>query len=144
MELFLNLCWLSLLLPAFLLWWQRALSPARNRHTKHSSVPPLVFLCVLGCALVLLFPVISASDDLHAMRTEMEESSPCKRSVCHAAGEKSTIGHNRCQNLSAVAALFVAPALADTRQDFARVSLSLPAAPPILRADRAPPASRLG
>jgi hypothetical protein len=73
MELFLNLCWLSLLVPAFLLWRQRTSSAASHR--------PLVLVCVLGCALVLLFPVISATDDLHAMRPEMEES---ERSFRHA------------------------------------------------------------
>jgi len=70
MELFLNLCWLSLLLPAWLLWRQRAASAASDRLAVH----PLVFLGALGCAFILLFPVISASDDLHAMRPEMEES----------------------------------------------------------------------
>jgi hypothetical protein len=68
MELFLNLCWLSLLLPAWLLW--------RSRPSAKSSPQvglPIFFLSVLA-ALVLLFPVISASDDLHAMRPEMEES----------------------------------------------------------------------
>jgi len=77
MELFLNLCWLSLLLPAYLLWQRRTSlivsdSPAGR---------PLVFACALGCALILLFPVISASDDLHAMRPEMEES---ERALRHA------------------------------------------------------------
>jgi hypothetical protein len=66
MELFLNLCWLSLLVPGFVLWRRRTVSPP-SRH-------PLIFVCVLGCALILLFPVISVTDDLHAMRPEMEES----------------------------------------------------------------------
>jgi len=51
-----------------------------------------VFLSALGCALVLLFPVISATDDMHAMRAEMEESSPGKRGICQAAGEKACAG----------------------------------------------------
>lgn len=38
--------------------------------------------------LVILFPVISASDDLLAMRTEMEETPASKRSVCQKSGEK--------------------------------------------------------
>jgi hypothetical protein len=66
MELFLNLCWLSLLVPGVLLWRQRRVSTA--------ACGSLAFICVLGCALILLFPVISATDDLHAMRPEMEES----------------------------------------------------------------------
>src|SRR5580658_5986837 len=80
MELFLNLCWLSLLLPACVLWRRRASSGRSAR----SATPPLVFLCTLGCVFVLLFPVISASDDLHAMRPEMEES------------ERAFRGANRC------------------------------------------------
>jgi hypothetical protein len=84
MELVLNLCWLSLLLPAYLLWRQRtssngSISPARK------PVASLVFACVIGCALVLLFPVISASDDLHAMRPEMEESERAFRHTSHCA-----------------------------------------------------------
>src|SRR5260370_14217711 len=67
MELFLNLCWLSLLLPAYLLWRQRISSD-------RPAASPLIFLCALGCALILLFPVISATDDLHVVRPEMEES----------------------------------------------------------------------
>jgi hypothetical protein len=73
MELFLNLCWLSLLAPGYLLWRQRS-SLDRQFRT------PL-FLCALGCAFVLLFPVISASDDLHAMRPEIEESERAFRSA---------------------------------------------------------------
>ncbi len=71
MEMFLNLCWLLLVVPA-LLTWRRQERSSRGRG--HAS---LLRLGALGCALVLLFPVISASDDLHAVRQEMEESS-CK------------------------------------------------------------------
>ena len=67
MELFLNLCWLALLLPAFLLWQRRAPS---DRSTHRS----LLFACTLACLLVLLFPFISASDDLHAAGQAIEES----------------------------------------------------------------------
>jgi len=74
MELFLNLCWLSLLLPAWLLWRRRASSTGLGSPAGSPAARPLVFLCTLGCAFVLLFPVISATDDLHAMRPEMEES----------------------------------------------------------------------
>ena len=63
MELLLNLCWILLTAPAFYLFARR--QPRSN---------PLQCLATLGCLLVLLFPVISASDDLCAMRQEMEES----------------------------------------------------------------------
>src|SRR5208283_4037128 len=75
MELFLNLCWVSLLLPAYFLWRQRTSSTSPDGRVKSAASDTLIFLCALGCAFVLLFPVISATDDLHAMRAEMEESS---------------------------------------------------------------------
>jgi hypothetical protein len=90
MELFLNLCWLSLLLPAFLLWRQGVGSGGRARGSASRS---LVFVCVLGCALILLFPVISASDDLHAMRPEMEESESACRSATRCAGIPHALTH---------------------------------------------------
>jgi hypothetical protein len=76
MELFLNLCWLTLALPAYLLWRQRV-------STNPWSQASLVIICTLGCALVLLFPVVSASDDLHAVAQAMEES---KRGMHHDGG----------------------------------------------------------
>jgi len=90
MELFLNLCWLSLLLPAYLLW-------RRRTSTIVSDSPagrPLIFVCALGCALILLFPVISASDDLHAMRPEMEESERAFRHAGHCARTVHALTHS--------------------------------------------------
>jgi hypothetical protein len=81
MELFLNLCWLSLLLPAWLLWRQRNSSTGSDC----PAARPLVFVCALGCALILLFPVISATDDLHPMRSEMEESKRAFRNANRCA-----------------------------------------------------------
>jgi hypothetical protein len=67
-ELLLNILWLLLVGPGIYLW-------VRRRRTK----PSFQFCIALACLLFLLFPVISASDDLHAMRSEMEESSPGKQ-----------------------------------------------------------------
>lgn len=76
MELLLNLIWLLLAMPALWLWhYSRT---ARERRTG-----PLHSLFALGCLLVVLFPVISATDDMQAMRAEVEESSS-KKSVCQA------------------------------------------------------------
>jgi hypothetical protein len=145
MELFLNLCWLSLLLPAYLLWRQRTPSTSPDGRAKRPGVSPLVFLCVLGSVLVLLFPVISASDDLHALRTEMEEFSPCKRSVCQAPAEKVSIWHSPWQNLPAVVAITASLGLTgEGRHKLFIVSRSVPAAPSILRATRGPPCSHVG
>jgi hypothetical protein len=85
MELLLNLLWLTLALPA--LWmWRRESVFAQGHRRRFDGVRPFV---ILGCVLMLLFPVVSATDDLHAMRQEMEESSPSKRMVKQIAGEKS-------------------------------------------------------
>ncbi|MGA2003387.1 MAG: hypothetical protein ABSG70_08395 [Terriglobales bacterium] len=81
MELFLNLCWLALLLPAYALWQRRTSSDRSQRGS-------LIFVSTLGCVLVLLFPVISASDDLHAISQAMEESKPSVRGD-HCTGAHS-------------------------------------------------------
>jgi hypothetical protein len=73
MELLLNLCWLSLALPAYWLWRR-----GQTRTVKSGRFPHLGYVLVLGCMLMLLFPVVSATDDLHAMRPEVEESKPSK------------------------------------------------------------------
>jgi len=83
MEICLNLCWLLLVVPALLTWRRQA----RSSHGRgHAS---LLRLGALGCALVLLFPVISASDDLHALRQEMEESSSKLKAGASAKGSHS-------------------------------------------------------
>jgi len=86
MELFLNLCWLGLLLPAFLLWQWRTPS----HRSRHGS---LIFVCTLGCVLVLLFPVISASDDLHSISQAMEESKHSFRHCGHCADGHHLVAH---------------------------------------------------
>jgi len=145
MELFLNLCWLSLVVPAYLLWRQRTSSTSLGSRAKNPATSPLVFLCVLGCALVLLFPVISASDDLHAMRAEMEESSPGKRGVGQLTVEKASVWHSPWQNLPAVVAATAALGLiSEGRLEPVTVTATLPISPSILRVGRAPPYSLLG
>jgi hypothetical protein len=87
MELLLNILWLMLALPAIWLWRR---DPAYARSSRR-----LGYLCplvLLGCILVLLFPVVSATDDLHAMRQEMEESSPSRRAVKPTGSDKSQSG----------------------------------------------------
>ncbi len=72
MELLLNLLWLMLVVPGFLVWRRKQRSVGdRGPHC----------ILVLGCVLALLFPVVSATDDLHPICGEMEESSPSKRTV---------------------------------------------------------------
>src|SRR5579872_4044984 len=84
MELLLNLLWLTLALPAMWMWRHRSVSAKDCRCL--DRIRPIV---LFGCVLVLLFPVVSATDDLHAMRQEIEESSPSKRMVKQAVVDKS-------------------------------------------------------
>jgi hypothetical protein len=84
MEIALNVVWLLLVLPA--VWLYQRQEPRRaNQGTRFARLGPLL---ILGCVLVLLFPVISATDDLHAMRFEMEEPGP-QRWVKQLAGDRS-------------------------------------------------------
>ena len=82
MEVLLNLAWILLVLPACWLWRRSAASRQRR------GVSSLQCLLALASILVLLFPVISASDDLHAMRAEMEDSSISKRAVRQAGSDR--------------------------------------------------------
>lgn len=76
MELFLNLLWLMLALPAVVIWRHDVRSArASGRLCRSRS------FVLLSCLLALLFPIVSATDDLHPTRAEIEESSPSKRVV---------------------------------------------------------------
>jgi hypothetical protein len=85
MELLLNLVWLTLALPAIWLW--------RREASRRGSRPFDSWRClvVLSSVLLLLFPVVSATDDLHAMRPEIEESSLSKRMLRSATGHKAQV-----------------------------------------------------
>lgn len=76
MELLLNILWLMLAVPGVWLWQRDPTSAAHKRWLGRFG--PLL---LLACVLALLFPVVSATDDLRAMRSEMEEPGPCKRTV---------------------------------------------------------------
>jgi HAMP domain-containing protein len=69
------LCWLLLLGPGAYLWLRQ----------RRRAKPIFQFSIALACLLFLLFPVISATDDLHAFRQEMEESSPTKKALKQVA-----------------------------------------------------------
>jgi len=130
MELFLNLCWLSLLLPGYLLWRQRTSSD-------RPAAPPLVFLCALGCALILLFPVISATDDLHVVRPEMEESERGFRRAGNGACTPHALAHS---------SRLILPSFTSLTSEFEQIGTVLPFTPQLIRifsvsasAGRAPP-----
>jgi hypothetical protein len=131
MELFLNLFWLSLLVPAFLLWRQRTSSDVSRR--------PVVLVCVLGCVLLLLFPVISATDDLHPMRPEMKES---ERAFRQASNNTRTL------HVSARAAHPILPGSVSVTIAFEQLASVIPLLPRTLRtfaasarSGRAPPSA---
>jgi len=136
MELLLNLAWLLMALPAYWLWRRSADARTMRR------VGSLQCLLALGCALVVLFPVISATDDLRAMRAELEESPASKRSIRQASNDKTGIG--KWQSPAIVAGETVSFALNDDGwRQACRPDLFTPVAPAIERVGRAPPVSFL-
>jgi len=77
MELLLNLIWITLA-PLAVFGFLRG----RARSGQLARVPCHKSLVALLCAVVLLFPVVSASDDLHPTQAVVEESSKrLKRAV---------------------------------------------------------------
>jgi len=83
MELLLNLAWLLLALPAYWLWHDARSAPPGRKFNS------LQCLLTLGCLLVILFPVISATDDVCALQTETEESPACKRTIRQISSDKT-------------------------------------------------------
>jgi hypothetical protein len=136
MELLLNLAWILLAVPAYWLW-------RRDAGARRVSGPQC--LLALGCALVLLFPVISATDDLHAMRAEIEDAAISKRAVRQAGGEKASGWVNRVQGTPLIVASGSwLPALEVRPFQHCVVNVALISRPCVLHAGRAPPISLLG
>lgn len=134
MELLLNLAWVLLALPAYWLWRHREGAPTARRFNS------LQCLLALGCTLVILFPVISATDDLHAMRAEMEESPASKRSVAHRTSDKPSA--SKVQSQPSLAATSTSILADDVGGRVLSPSLtSVPALSVIAATGRAPPAS---
>ena len=135
MELLLNLAWLFLAVPAFWLWQGSRTSSLVRK------VTALQCVLALGCMLVILFPVVSATDDLRAMRNEMEESPASKRTIRLASNDKALAW--RWQNPPALAATAKSMAIGrQSWQPLPTLLLSAPAVPAIEQASRAPPGSR--
>jgi len=70
MERLLNLQWLSLVLGTLFALVQR-----RRRFTQWAAPPFCASLIALACAMVLLFPIVSASYDLHPAQAVVEDAS---------------------------------------------------------------------
>jgi hypothetical protein len=134
MELLLNLAWLFLALPAWWLWHDSRTAPAARKISSFHC------LLTISCMLVILFPVVSATDDLRVMRTEMEESPVSKRSVCQSSGDKPYTPKWQSQPALASALVFFVP----PDRSWLRLPvsfLSLSTTPAVERASRAPPRS---
>jgi hypothetical protein len=139
MELLLNLAWVLLALPAYWLWRRDAGSRLARRVSSWQC------LLALGCVLVLLFPVISASDDLHVMRAEMEDSAISKRTVRQAGSDKNSAWVNRLQTPPAAATSAVRLVAPEVGLLEVFVACLPPlAGPGVFHAGRAPPFSLLG
>ncbi len=137
MELLLNLAWLLLALPAFWLWRDSRSAPRGPKFTA------LQCLLALGCMLVVLFPIVSATDDLRAMRNEMEESPASKRTIRQANHDKGLAW--KWQNPPALAAIAASFLVSDQgRHPLPLPGLSVFSAPAVSRPGRAPPLSFLG
>jgi hypothetical protein len=137
MELLLNLAWLLLALPAYWLWHDSRIVPAARKFTA------LQCLLALGCMLVVLFPVVSATDDLRAMRAEMEESPTNKRSIGQSGSQNPSAPRSQAQ--PALAAASRTSVLHEQGWHLvAATILSTPVSPAVFRSGRAPPHFLLG
>jgi hypothetical protein len=76
MELLLNLLWLLLALGTLGIFWR---APIHSRK-QHGTTRSLFFIAA-GIISALLFPTVSATDDMGALRAVMEEANPAKRVV---------------------------------------------------------------
>jgi hypothetical protein len=86
MELLLNLVWLTLALPALLL-----LVRARRFAKDSGQVSCTDAFVIVVCLLVLLFPVVSATDDLLVFGLEVEECNVSKKLVQQSPGPKAPV-----------------------------------------------------
>jgi len=75
MELFLNVVWAALVIGVFVAY------AARSRYARQTRVLRTQHLLALACGLTLLFPVVSASDDLHPTVAVVEDSAKRVRSA---------------------------------------------------------------
>jgi hypothetical protein len=74
MELLLNLVWLVIAAGAVALWLRQ-----RRRSASGHRARALLQAIALACALAVLFPAISATDDLHAAQLAVEASDVARK-----------------------------------------------------------------
>lgn len=136
MELLLNLIWVLLAVPAFWLWRREALPAHRSRY-----LTPVRCVLALGFVLLLLFPVISATDDLRAMQPETEECPSGRRACRSAENEKA-----HAPNMGAAPALVGQFTVFAPAYEFHGLVISFSGQPPVAvlrgaETGRAPPSS---
>lgn len=76
MELLLNLAWLLVATGAIVLWLHQ-----RGHSVSTSRSGLLLQSVALACALAVLFPAISATDDLHAAQLAVEASDVARKAL---------------------------------------------------------------
>ena len=108
MELLLNLVWVTLALTAMSVFLRR-----RRSCDWTARVPYLKALLAIACVLVLLFPVVSASDDLHPTQAVFDDAT--KRIHQVAASWQRVQGTAPAGMLPALLALCLFPALLQSR-----------------------------
>lgn len=69
MELLLNLVWIAIALGAFSVF-----ARGGGTFSRLAKIPYWKAVLALACVLVLLFPVVSASDDLHPTQAVLEDA----------------------------------------------------------------------
>ena len=136
MELLLNLIWVSLALLALV-----GFSRGRSVSGQLARIPYRKSLIAVGCVMVLLFPIISASDDLHPTQAVVEEAS--KRVQRAVAPLHGSPGSPPASTLAVVLALCLVFALATLWpwRPLASVEFAFEGAI-VPSAGRAPPSSR--
>jgi len=107
MELALNLVWVIIAAASY----ARLFRDLAGRETRHSRVPSRSQCTIaLTCALAILFPVISLTDDLHEMQATAEEASSSGLVI-----KQSVASHSPAPGRAVHQALFIlAPLVANS------------------------------
>jgi hypothetical protein len=100
MEVLLNLFWLLIALGAFARWGRRIARTGRKDRRIRQAISPLL---ALACALAVLFPAISVTDDLHPQLAVIEDSSATRRNVTSVGGGHGQSNHGALASPPALA-----------------------------------------
>jgi hypothetical protein len=137
MELLLNLVWLLLAFPAFWIWRIAKDRPGPSQQSRYCWL-------TLACILILLFPVVSATDDLQAVRPEMEEASSQDALGSPHHGKLLASVRTACDSFASPALCSVSPEPAISGLVAQPIMLLSANHLVMTRAGRAPPLSFLG